>query len=155
MEELARFMFECGNEYEYGCDVPALYIANQAVLSLLRKGISTGFSFESGEGITQLVPFYEGFALKYVAKKFSLSGRDLREFILLLIGEINYRFSSLSKINIVKLVKEKVCYVAENYEKEKYRVEINNYELFDGNSINIKEERINCLEAFFKSSNNG
>lgn len=151
MEELARFMFD----YRYGYEVPALYIGNQAVLSLLSKGISTGFSLESGEGVTQLVPVYEGFALKYAAEKFSLSGRDLSEFMLSLLREKHYRFSSLSEINIAKLIKENLCYVAENYEKEKYTVEITDYELSDGNSIKIKEEKYICPEALFNLTKMG
>lgn len=98
---------------------------------------------------------YEGFALKYAAKKFSLSGRDLSEFMLSLLREKNYRFSSLSEINIAKLIKENLCYVAENYEKEKYRVEINDYELSDGNSIKIKEEKYICPEALFNLTKMG
>ena len=116
---------------------------------ILSKGISTGFSLESGEGITQLVPVYEGFALKYAVNKFNLSGRDLTEFMLLLLRDIDYRFSSLSEINLVKLIKEKVCYVAENYEKEKNMVEISDYILSDGNSIKIKEKKYTCPKVLF------
>lgn len=57
MERLAKFIFE-------SCCAQALYIGNQAVFPLISKGRFTGFSLESGEGITQLVPIYDGFPLK-------------------------------------------------------------------------------------------
>ena len=132
--------------FEY-CNFTALYIGNQAVLSLLSKGITIGFSLESGEGIIQLVPVYEGFVLKYAVNKFNLSGRDLTEFMLLLLRDIDYNFSSL--INLAKLIKENVCYVAENYEKEKNMVEISGYIFSDGNSIKIKEEKYIYPEVLF------
>ena len=144
IEKLAQFIFEYS-----GCNARALYIGNQAVFPLISKGCFTGFSLESGEGITQLVPVYDGFALNHAARKFSLSGSDLSEYMLLLLRDKNYRFSSLSEINLAKAIKEKVCYVAENCEKEKNEIEISDFILPDGNSILIKQEKINCPEALF------
>ena len=145
MEKLAKIMFE----YGYGFNVPALYIGNQAVLSLFSKGYSTGFSLESGEGITQLVPVYDGFSLQHALEKFSLSGKDLNEYMLSLLRNIDYRYSSSSEIGTAKLIKEKVCYVAENYEKEKNKIERSDFLLPDGSSIKIKDEIILCPEALF------
>ena len=145
MEKQAEIFFE--SRYDY-C-VPALYIGNQAVLSLIGKGYSTGFSLESGEGITQLVPIYDGFALQYAATKFRLAGRDLDEFMLSLLRNKYYRFSSLSEIGLAKLIKEKECYVAENYEKEKNKIESSVFTLPDESSIIIKEEIILCPDALF------
>jgi actin-related protein len=48
-EKLTISMFEIFN-------VPSLYIANQAVLSLICCGRMTGIALESGEGVTHSVP---------------------------------------------------------------------------------------------------
>ena len=145
MEELAHFMFES----IYGLNVPALYIGNQAIFPLISKGCFTGFSLESGEGVTQLVPVYDGFALKYAARKINLSGSDLSEYMLSLLKSKDYKYSSLSEINTAKSIKEKECFVAENYEKEEKVVESSCFTLPDGSSLLIKEEKINCPEALF------
>lgn len=134
-EDLVKLTFDY-------CGFQALYIGNQAVFPLISTGCFTGFSLESGEGITQLVPVYEGFARENAVKKFSLSGRDFSEFMLLLLKKIDYKFSSLSEINTAKLIKEKLCYVAENYEKEENGVEISEYQLPDGKFIESKEEKL-------------
>ena len=143
-EKLAKLVFD----FDY-CGFKALYIGNQAVFPLISKGCFTGFSLESGEGITQLVPVYDGFALKNAAGKFSLSGRDLSEYISSLLKDKCYRFYSSSEINLAKAIKEKECYVAENFEEEKKKIESSEFILPDGKSLNLKEEKIYCPEALF------
>ena len=46
-----QIMFETFN-------VPALYIANNAVLALYASGRTTGVVVESGDGVTNVVPIY-------------------------------------------------------------------------------------------------
>ena len=147
-EELAKLVFDY-------CGFKALYIGNQGVLPLISKGCFTGFSLESGERITHLVPVYDGFALKYSAGKFSLSGSDLSEYMRMLLKGQDYRFYSSSEINLAEAIKEKECYVSENFEKEKNNVESSEFILPDGNSLNIKEEKIYCPEALFNPKTMG
>jgi actin-related protein len=52
-EEMTKIMFETFN-------VPAMYVAIQAVLSLYSTGITTGIVCESGDGLTCASPIYEG-----------------------------------------------------------------------------------------------
>lgn len=52
-ERTAEILFESFN-------VPALFISMQAVLSLYASGRTTGVVLDSGDGITQAVPIYEG-----------------------------------------------------------------------------------------------
>lgn len=53
---MTEIMFESYN-------VPAMYIASKGVLPLYSAGITTGIICESGDGITQTVPIYEGFPI--------------------------------------------------------------------------------------------
>jgi actin-related protein len=41
-------------------NTPAMYVANQAVLSLYASGLSTGMVLDSGHGVSYAVPIYEG-----------------------------------------------------------------------------------------------
>jgi actin len=51
-------MFECFN-------VPSLYLANQAVLALYSSGRTSGLILDSGAGVTNTVPIYEGYAMPH------------------------------------------------------------------------------------------
>ena len=44
-------------------NTPAFYVSIQAVLSLYASGRTTGIVFDSGDGVSHVVPIYEGKAL--------------------------------------------------------------------------------------------
>ena len=50
---MAEVMFESFN-------IPQLYINIQAILSLYSTGRTTGVVLDSGDGVTHIVPVYEG-----------------------------------------------------------------------------------------------
>lgn len=41
-------------------NTPALYVAIQAVLSLYSSGKTTGIVLDAGDGVSHVVPIYEG-----------------------------------------------------------------------------------------------
>jgi len=59
-------------------------------------------------------------------------------------------FSTSNEKEIVKAIKEKVCYTALDYEEELKIVEPFDYELPDGKNVIVKDLRIRCSEALFK-----
>jgi actin-related protein len=69
-EKMAEIMFETFN-------VPALYVAMQAVLSLYASGRTTGCVIDIGDGVSHVVPIFEGFALSHVIQRIDLAGRDI------------------------------------------------------------------------------
>ena len=144
-EKMAQIMFETFN-------VPGLYIAIQAVLSLYSAGKFTGIVADSGDGVTHFVPIFDGYSLPHAVIRLDLAGRDLTEFMMKLLTETGQRFSTTAEKEIVKAIKEKACYVALDFEEELKSVEPFDYELPDGTHVVVKDQRIRCPEALFKPS---
>ena len=110
------------------------------------------YCVDSGDGVTHFVPVFDGSSLPHAIVRLDLAGRDLTEYMMILLKETGIQFSSTTEKVIVKDIKEKSCYVALDFEEELKSVEPFDYELPDGNHVNVKDQRIRCPEALFKPS---
>ncbi|UJR22565.1 hypothetical protein I4U23_025612 [Adineta vaga] len=146
-EKMTQIMFE-------HFKVPAMYIAKQGVLSFYTLGRTTGIIVESGDGVTQTMPIYEGYAMQRGICRSDLGGRDLTNWMMRLLAERGYSFSTTSDREIVRDMKEKHGYIALNFEEEmtlskRSRNYNQDYKLPDGQYIVIGNERFRCPEALF------
>ncbi len=146
-ERMVEIMFET-------FQVPATYIAIQAVLSLYASGKFTGDVLDSGDGVTHLVPIYDGYSLPHSIQRINLAGRDLTEYLVKILSERGHHFTTSAEKDIVRDIKENLCYVALDFKEEEAKSKAGSslektYDMPDGTVLTVGSERFRCPEVLF------
>lgn len=178
-ELMAEIMFETFN-------VPGLYIAVSSVLALTaaweanitkilqKQGAAaladykkrfgfrkrTGCVVDSGDGVTNVVPIYEGYVVGSSIRKIPVAGRDVTEFIKQMLRDRREPVPPEDLTEAATRIKEDHCYICKDIVKEfqTYDKKASSFKTLEGNhrrtqepwQCNIGYERFLGPEVFFQ-----
>lgn len=145
--KMVKIMFE-----RFGFD--AVYVGVQAVMTLYAQGISTGVVVDSGDGVTHIVPVYDGYTMPHITKRLDIAGRDITRQLSKLLFARGYSLGTSSDFESIREIKEKHCYIATEREKEvKLGLEttflMEEVTLEDGRIVKFGSERFDAPEILF------
>lgn len=145
-EKLAEVFFE-------RFSVPSFYMYPQPLASLYAVGKMTGLVVDCGDGLTQVMPVYSGYPIMHAINRVGLGGSDINDYLATLLNERGYSFTTSAEMEIVRDIKERICYVALDYEEEMKKAEEEppqmEYVLPDSSLLVADVERFMAPEILF------
>jgi actin-related protein 2 len=78
---------------------------------LFKIGLQTGVVVDSGDGVTHIVPVYEGYSLPHLVKRLDVAGRDITRYLIKLLLLRGYAFNRTADFDTVRAIKEELCYI--------------------------------------------
>lgn len=96
--------------------VESLAIINTAVLSLFSTGKTSGIVVECGEGVSQTIPVFEGYALPHAIHKLDIAGQDITNSLITYLKNDGVDISSESHFEYAREMKEQMCSVALDFD---------------------------------------
>lgn len=142
-ERMTELMFETFN-------IPSFYIGNQSLFSLISSGKKTGIVLNIGDGLSEIVPFFDGFLIPRKAKIVNVGGDAITNAYMNKkeLYNLNYQ-----KKEFYIGMKENLGYIALNYNdeihKDEYSIE-KTYKFFDGKEITLSQDRFIIPEGLFR-----
>jgi len=73
--------------------------------------LTAGIVMVSGDGVSQTLPFYEGYALPHAVMRLDLAGRDLTGYMMKVVTVRGHSLANTAEREIVREVKENLPYI--------------------------------------------
>lgn len=127
-------------------------LMSSSLMALYASARFTGMVLDVGSGLTSIMPLYDSVALVRAIDRLDFSGQDVDDHLRRLLYERGFSFSSVTDEWQVRLIKDKLSYVAEDYNKE---LQLDQeslkraFELPDGQEVEVAHERFRCTEILF------
>ena len=102
-----------------------------------------------GEEVSYVVPVYEGFALPHAILRIDIGAVNLKSELAKLLSEQGYSLSHTANNNDLEQIKEKLCYIALDYDRE--QVNPQTFTTSTGKTIKIGKERFQVPEALLQT----
>jgi actin-related protein 2 len=152
-EKMAQILFE---KFGFG----GIYFESQALLSLMAEGTNTGFVFDSGDGVSHVIPVVEGNVIPHAIRRTNVAGRHVTTYLNKLLNMRGYAFNSTADFEVVREIKEDLCYVSYDIKKERKLAKETtfvdkDYTLPSGEVIRVGRERFEAAEVLFNPMLNG
>jgi actin-related protein 2 len=74
---------------------------------------------DSGDGVTHIVPVYDGFALPHLTRRLDVAGRDVTRYLIKLLLMRGYAFERTADFETVRGIKEALCFMSYDLEMDK------------------------------------
>lgn len=146
-ENMCKYMFE---KYDF----QAVKVSIQAMLVLYAQGLMTGVVVDSGDGVSHVVPVWEGIVPAHLIKRLNIAGRHITSYLIKLLQVRGYNFNRSADFETARQIKEKCCFIGYDLEIEntlslETTTLIKKYELPDGRVIKLDRERYQAPEILF------
>jgi actin-related protein 2 len=81
-------------------------------------GLVTGLVIDIGDGVSHIIPVIDGCCFPHLTKRLNIAGRDITARFVSLLQRRGYALNKSADFETVRLIKERLCYVAADYERE-------------------------------------
>lgn len=117
----------------------------------MAEGNRTGVVLDSGDGVSHVIPVYEGMIQTDNIKHLKVAGSHVTEYLIKLLMQRGYAFNSSADFELVREIKEDLCYMSINPKKEnkiakETTILDKEYLLPDGRTIIVGSERFKAPE---------
>eukprot|EP00029_Vermamoeba_vermiformis_P001054 TRINITY_DN11225_c0_g1_i1.p1 TRINITY_DN11225_c0_g1~~TRINITY_DN11225_c0_g1_i1.p1 ORF type:complete len:183 (+),score=9.84 TRINITY_DN11225_c0_g1_i1:513-1061(+) len=110
-DQFCKMMFETYS-------LPAISFALPEMLASWAGGRTTALVVDIGHGVMTIMPIVKGYIIRAGVVRVNFSGADLTQFLQKMLTERGYYLNTSQETEIVRDMKEKLCYVTLDYETE-------------------------------------